>query len=90
MERHKEMDIMLVNMYVQALKMLADEGNQSAKVVLNAFDTHQERGLVDIGMRARDWAYNIHHNTWGTNSIAGILKARVVAMRIKENDGTKD
>jgi hypothetical protein len=80
------MDQALVDVYWEALKVLANEGNERAKVVLESFQTSRDRGFIQPALDLMEWAYNIHNNTWGETSFAGTVKARVVMMRINKGD----
>jgi hypothetical protein len=87
-QRHLRMDKELAKDYFDALSELAKEGNERAQVVVDMLtrgDIERNRGdsQADRPPAVFDWAYNIHHNTWGETSFAGVLKARVVFNRVK-------
>lgn len=85
--KHQKMPIELINLYHLALFELKNENNQSAMIVWQAiYDVKCERGYIDPEISRRGWAYNIHYNTWGESSFAGIIKARVVKLRLEKKD----
>lgn len=88
---HRNMPQELVDMYMQALQELFKEGNPRAKVVMDMFETREDRGFIDAVLNQREWAFNIHHNTWGETSFAGVIKARVLVLRIQrgQQNGAK-
>jgi hypothetical protein len=80
--KHIEFDEKFVQMYGVALQDLVKEGNEAAKVVSKSIFERDDL-YRDTMITLRAWAWNIHHNTWGEESFAGIIKARVVVMRIR-------
>jgi hemolysin-activating ACP:hemolysin acyltransferase len=82
--KHRDMEAWLVDMYRDALNELEKEGNPRAVVVLNSFQKNDNRGFIESALNIREWAWNIHHNTWGETSFAGVVKARVMVKRIQK------
>lgn len=87
-EAHKEVTSQLITWYLKALGQLIAEGNEAALISRNALENNDanERGYQEIKIDVRSWVYNIHHNTWKETSLAGLLKARVIVMRIQNEE----
>ncbi len=88
--RHASISHELITLYITALAQLISEGNEAAKIAKAAISPGiRDAGYQEMGTDIRSWVYNIHHNTWSGESLAGLLKARVVVLRIQDENAAQ-